>query len=68
MLQITPNSTHNHGPKDPTRRVGTWAGAPRPTRLLSPLGGRSRPRFCRFQPGKSPEKEVIHAVIYSEAN
>ena len=27
MLQITANSTHPYGPKDPTRRVGAWAGA-----------------------------------------
>ena len=27
MLQITANSSHIHGPKDPTCRVGAWAGA-----------------------------------------
>ena len=27
MLGITANSTHYHGPKDPTCRVGAWAGA-----------------------------------------
>jgi hypothetical protein len=27
MLQITANSFQIHGPKDPTRWVGAWAGA-----------------------------------------
>jgi len=27
MLEITANSFQIHGPKDPTRRVGAWAGA-----------------------------------------
>jgi hypothetical protein len=27
MLKIIINSSHLYGPKDPTRRVGEWAGA-----------------------------------------
>jgi hypothetical protein len=77
MLQNTANSTHYHGPKDPTRRVGAWAGA---TPVWAPvarpdlLAGRRRSEVAPAHAGLvfnrvNPRREEHqNAVLYPEAN
>jgi hypothetical protein len=54
MRRIRANSSHLDGPKDPTHRVGAWAGA---TPVWAPLARPAPPAGSR-QPGVAP----AHAV------
>ena len=61
MLQITNNSTHIYGPKDPTRRVGAWAGATPVWALLR------RPNLLAAS-GRSEVAPAHAFVVSSRAN